>query len=233
MNKYLKPAIAVLVVVLVAMIFAYGYEKGKAKQAAKVAQLIEEKYGALLLERDVKIKFLEDGQAATLVELAVVKQQVVKAAGDLAAEKAARKKLEDDIRNATPDVQVAEAKRILNVGPNDIWLTTRPSVEFTLAAFSEASAIFAGYEAFTLKEIPKYEGLIATQKVETQKYSDLYTGQVKITEEWKGKFTLSEQKFTDYKANIKEKSPFAKAVDTALKVAVGIGIGFVLHAVVK
>lgn len=233
MSKYLKLAIAALAVVLIAIIFAYGYEKGKAKQAAKIAQFIEEKYNALLIERDVKIKFLEDGQAATLVELASVKNEVVKAVNDLAKEKADRKKREDEIRNAPPEVQVTEAQRILKVSPTDIWLTPRSTVEFTLAAFSEASVIFAGYEAFTLKEVPKYEGLIAAQKVETQKNNDLYVGQIKITDEWKGKFNLSEQKFTDYKSNIKGKSAFAKVIDTSLKIAAGIGIGFVLHAVIK
>jgi len=228
MKSQTKVTIA-LAVVLIIVITIGGYEWGRSHQAAKDWKAREAIYNERIADKDVTLAARVDELTAIKGELAQVSADIVVLKADSAKDKARLADREKQLRDLPPEHLVTEARELLNT--DGITLSADGEhVMFTVSAFTEAVVRIARERQLTFEYVPKLEATIKKQDLKIEK---LEAGMANLEGQvltWGEKYQILKDEFADFK-RVKERSWFARAMDTGGKVALGIVAGFVLAAV--
>lgn len=120
MNSQSK-IIVVLVLLTAGFIFAFGYQRGKSKQAAKDLETITSQKEVQVTDLEVKLKGLRLEVEDLTKKATEASENASKLFSDLRAERlAAKREREAKAATAPPETIVAETRRLLNT--EEVWL---------------------------------------------------------------------------------------------------------------
>jgi hypothetical protein len=215
-----------LAAVLILIIAIGAYQWGRNREKERGWKEREKQGNAVIAAKDEALAAKDHELSGITADLLKLSGEVAALKSDAAASKASLAERDKQLRDLPPEHLVTEARTLLNTD----GITLAPDGEhvvFTVAAFTEAVVRVAREQKLTFDYVPKLEATIKAQDAKILKLEagmENLRGQVA---DWTGKYDELQSMFDDFK-KVKERSWFARAMDTAGKVAVGVVAGFAI-----
>lgn len=220
-------AILAGIVILCAVYIGYNYGQEKQRRAAWKEK--EKTYQEEIARKDSALKIIGEENMILRASIAEHDIRIAKLEEDIVRQKLQIAEDEKKLRKLSPEDLVVEVRKIMST--NEIWLETN-GVRFSFGSFTDAAVRINREQKLTMEYIPTLENEISELKFEVADLKKLDSNHTIEIKSWSEKFNLLQNHFNEYK-KLKEKSWFAKFLDTSTKIGGGFLFGFVVGHIVK